>query len=272
MNGVKTGFSEIDDMTGGFRPSELIIIAARPGTGKTSWMLDVARDATYRQHLSVAIFSLEMSTEALLVRALCAHADVNAHRLRVGFGTHQDWAKLAYAYAAYADLPFYIDDTPGLTVIEMRSKARRVKSSVGLHLIAVDYLQLVSSYSRQNSRQEEVAATARGLKGLAKELGVPVIALSQLRRPRDGSVGPPQLHDLRESGEIEQIADTVTMLYREEMHKMTEENRGRADGIIAKQRNGPVGTAHMIFLPEYSSFRNPASSFENPPPQESFVE
>jgi replicative DNA helicase len=261
VTGLETGFRVFDDMTRGLQPSDLIIIAARPSVGKTSFALDVSRWAAVHRKEVIGLFSLEMSREALVLRLLCSEADVDSHRLQTGFASREDWVKMAQGLGRLAEAPIFIDDTPGLTVTEMRAKARRLKSEYGLGLLVVDYLQLMGGRAKEENRTQEISNISRGLKGLAKELNVPLIAVSQLSRAPETRGGKPRLSDLRESGQIEQDADLVAMLYREEMSGPTETNRGKAEIIIAKQRNGPTGTVELIFLPQYTSFRNPPEAF-----------
>lgn len=258
IGGIETGFREFDDMTRGLQPADLVIIAARPSVGKTAWALDVAREASIRGKLITGIFSLEMSIRALVVRLLCAESDVDAHRLQSGFASQEDWPRLAAGLTRLVEAPIFIDDTPGLTATEMRAKARRLKAEHGLNLLIVDYMQLMGG-GRAENRTQEISAISRGLKGLAKELNIPVIAVSQLSRASENRGDPrPRLSDLRESGQIEQDADLVAFIFREEMLNRTDDNHGKAELIIAKQRNGPTGTISLAFVPQFSSFRNPA--------------
>lgn len=262
VTGLETGFRQFDDMTRGLQPSDLIIVAARPSVGKTSFALDVLRWAGVHGKQHVGLFSLEMSREALVLRLLCSEADVDSHKLQTGFASRDDWTKMAMGLGRLAEASIFIDDTPGLSVTEMRAKARRLKSEHGLDLLVVDYLQLMGGRTREENRTQEISAISRGLKGLAKELNVPLIAISQLSRAPETRGGKPRLSDLRESGQIEQDADLVAMLYREEMVNPTDANRGEAEIIIAKQRNGPTGTIKLVFLPQFTSFRNPPEAFE----------
>jgi replicative DNA helicase len=262
VTGIETGFRQFDDMTRGLQPAELIIVAARPSMGKTSFALDVARHVAIHEKQPVGLFSVEMSSGSLVLRLLCSEADVDSHKLQTGFASKDDWTKMAMALGRLADAPIFIDDTPGLSVMEMRAKARRLKQEHGLGLLVVDYMQLMTGREKEENRTQEVSAISRGLKGLAKELNIPVMAISQLSRAPEARGGKPRLSDLRESGQIEQDADVVAFLYREEMVNPTDDNRGRADLIIAKQRNGPTGTVNLIFLPQFTSFRNPPEVFE----------
>jgi len=262
VTGLETGFRVFDDMTRGLQPGDLIIIAARPSVGKTSFALDMARFASVHRKDVIGLFSLEMSREALVLRLLCSEADVDSHRLQTGFASRDDWTKMALGLGRLSEALIFIDDTPGLTVTEMRAKARRLKSEHGLSLLVVDYLQLMGGRTREENRTQEISAISRGLKGLAKELNVPLVAVSQLSRAPETRGGKPRLSDLRESGQIEQDADLVALLYREELVNPTDSNRGRAEIIIAKQRNGPTGTVDLVFLPQFTSFRNPPEAFQ----------
>jgi len=257
VTGLPTGFVDIDEMTSGLQKGELVIVAARPAMGKTSFCLNVAQHASLKAGETVGIFSLEMSKEQLVLRMLCADARVDAHKLRTGRLQEKDWARLAKAYADLSNSKIYIDDSATLSPLEMRAKCRRLKAEFGLGLIIVDYLQLVTGGGRVENRQQEISSISRSLKGLAKELSVPVIALSQLSRaPEARTDRRPQLSDLRESGAIEQDADIVMFIYREEEHKPTDENRGVAEIIIGKQRNGPTGSRKLAFIKEYTRFEN----------------
>jgi replicative DNA helicase len=259
LTGLTTGFNEFDTMTSGLQPSDLIIIAARPSMGKTSLALTLAQNAAIQAQAVVGVFSLEMSKESLVMRMLCSEGRVDAHRFRSGFLSRDEWARLAGALGTLAETKIFIDDTPGITVLEMRAKARRLAAEQKrLDLIIVDYLQLMSGSARRaESRQQEVSQISRELKGLAKELNVPLVALSQLSRaPEARTDHRPQLADLRESGAIEQDADVVGFIYREEQYNRTEENAGIAEVIVAKQRNGPTGTVKLAFLKEFTRFEN----------------
>jgi replicative DNA helicase len=257
VTGLPTGFVDLDERTSGLQKGDLIIVAARPAMGKTSFCLNVAQYASARTGETVGIFSLEMAKEQLVLRMLCADARVDAHRLRTGNLQEKDWTRLAKAYADLSASKIFIDDSASLTPLEMRAKCRRLKAEHGLGLVVVDYLQLVSAPGRAENRQQEIAAVSRSLKGLAKELSVPVVALSQLSRaPEARTEKRPQLSDLRESGALEQDADVVMFIYREEEYKPTEENRGVAEIIIGKQRNGPTGMLKLAFIKEYTRFEN----------------
>ena len=256
ITGVATGFTDLDRMTSGFQPGDLVILAARPSMGKTALALNVAQYVALKKGLPVGIFSLEMSKQQLLMRFLCAESLVDAHKVRTGYIGKDDFRQLIDALAAVTRAPLYIDDSSSLTIMEMRAKARRLKAEHGLSLLIVDYLQLMSGYGRVENRVQEISGISRGLKALAKELEVPVIALSQLSRAPEQRQGDhrPQLSDLRESGSIEQDADVVLFIYREEVYKRDEENEGKADLIISKQRNGPIGNVKLAFLKQYTKF------------------
>jgi replicative DNA helicase len=256
VTGLPTGFPSLNEYTSGLQPSDLIVVAARPGMGKTSLALNIAQHASLREGRKVGIFSLEMAREQLFIRLLTGMARIDAHRLRTGRLTKEEWARLTAAFGELAGVDVFIDDTAGTSALEMRAKSRRLKLEQGLDLIIVDYLQLMHGRARVENRTQEISEISRSLKELAKELKVPVIAVSQLSRAPEqrGGNRRPQLSDLRESGAIEQDADVVIFIYREELYKQTEENRGRAQLIIAKQRNGPIGTIDLAFIREYTRF------------------
>jgi len=258
ITGVATGFKDLDRMTSGFQPSDLVIVAARPSMGKTALCLNIAQHVALHKGAPVGMFSLEMSKEQLLMRMLCAEARVDAHKVRTGYLGKDDFRKLIDSLGRTTQAPMYIDDSSTLTVMEMRAKCRRLKAEHGLSLIIVDYLQLMSGYGRVENRTQEISGISRGLKALAKELNVPVVALSQLSRAPEQRQGDhkPQLSDLRESGSIEQDADLVMFIYREEVYKPSEENAGLAELLISKQRNGPTGVVKLAFLREYTRFEN----------------
>jgi replicative DNA helicase len=259
VTGVPSGFKELDRMTAGFQPSDLIIIAGRPSMGKTAFCLDVAEYAAIENKIPVAIFSLEMSKEQLVIRMLCSQAHVEGTRLRTGYLNESDWPKLTIAAGSLSESPIYIDDTAALSVLEMRAKARRLKSDHGLGMVIVDYLQLMKGRSRVESRQQEISEISRSLKALAKELNIPVIAVSQLSRKTEERTGNrPQLSDLRESGAIEQDADLILFIYRDEVYNRSEDNpnRGKAEVIIGKQRNGPIGKIDLAFLDKFTTFKD----------------
>ena len=256
ITGVPTGFTDFDRLTSGLQRQELIVIAARPSMGKTALALNMAQYASKNANV-VGIFSLEMSAEQLVSRLLCSEARVDAHRLRTGYLNREEWARLADALRRLCETKVYIDDTPGVGVLEMRAKSRRLKAEHGLDLLVIDYLQLMAGRGRIESRQQEVSQISRDLKVLAKELDVPVVALSQLSRaPEQRSEHKPQLSDLRESGAIEQDSDVVCFIYREELYNPTDENQGTAELIIGKQRNGPTGSVPLAFLKEFTRFEN----------------
>jgi replicative DNA helicase len=257
VTGVPTGFVEFDEMTSGLQRSDLVIVAARPAMGKTSFCMNIAQHVGMKTKGCVGVFSLEMSREQLVLRMLCGEARVDMHKLRSGFLSEKDWAKLVQAVADLSRAKVYIDDTPGISVMEMRAKARRLKLEAGLDLLVIDYLQLMQGRGRFENRTQEIGSISRALKGLAKELDIPVIALSQLSRAPETRGGHrPQLSDLRESGALEQDADMVVFIYREEEYNKTPDNRGIAELIIGKQRNGPTGSLKMAFIKEYTRFEN----------------
>jgi replicative DNA helicase len=262
ITGVETHYSDLDEMTSGLQKSDLIIIAARPSMGKTAFAMNIAENAAILDGKVVGVFSLEMSNEALLQRLLCSVARVDSHKFRTGSLWQEDMRKIAGALEKLTHAPIFIDDTPGIALSEMRAKARRLKQSArGLDLIIVDYLQLMSGGSRRyENRTQEVSAISRGLKALAKELAVPVVALSQLSRaPESRGAGDhrPQLADLRESGSIEQDADVVAFIFREEVYKPDEpELEGIAEILVRKQRNGPTGTVKLAFLKSSTRFES----------------
>jgi len=257
ITGVPTGFQRLDELTSGLQPSDLIIIAGRPSMGKTALALNIAQNASVQAAIPAAIFSLEMSKEQLALRMLCSEAKVDAHRLRGGFLSEADWPKLTRAAGSLSEAPLFIDDTPGLSALEMRAKTRRLKIEHNLGLVIVDYLQLMRGRASADSREQEISDISRSLKALAKELSIPVIALSQLnRRVEERGDKRPQLSDLRESGAIEQDADVILFLYREEVYNKSEENRGKAEIIIGKQRNGPTDKVDLAFLDKYTRFEN----------------
>jgi replicative DNA helicase len=263
ITGVASGFSDLDEMTSGFQPADLIIVAARPSMGKTAFVLNIAQHAAIEAKTGVAIFSLEMSKESLVQRMLTAEARVDAQKLRKGLLRDDDFPRMARAAGILSAAPMWIDDTPAITLLEMRSKARRLKADGDIGLIIVDYLQLMQGPPNSESRQQEVSNISRGLKALAKELSVPVIALSQLSRAPEQRAGDhrPQLSDLRESGAIEQDADLIMFIFRQEVYdgptdKDGNSLEGRAEIIIGKQRNGPIGFVNLFFHKAYTRFEN----------------
>jgi replicative DNA helicase len=259
ITGVPTGFEGIDRFTSGFQLSDLVIIAGRPSMGKTSFALNIAQYAAIEASVPVGIFSLEMSKEQLSLRMLCSEAKVDAQRLRTGFLSESDWPKLTRAVGSLSEAPIFVDDTPALSILEMRAKARRLKSEKGLGLIIVDYLQLMRGRVNVERREQEISEISRSLKALAKELNLPVVALSQLnRRVEERHDKRPQLADLRESGAIEQDADVIIFIYRDEIYNKSEdnENKGNAEIIIGKQRNGPIGMTKLAFIDKFATFEN----------------
>ena len=259
ITGVATGFDKLDDMTSGLQNSDLIIIAGRPSMGKTAFALNIAQHAALETQTPVAIFSLEMSKEQLAFRMLASEAKVDSQRLRKGFLGETDWPKLTTAAGRLSEAPLFIDDTPAISVLEMKAKSRRLKADQGLGLIVVDYIQLMRAGGYTNSREQEISEISRSLKALAKELKVPVIALSQLnRKVEDRPNRRPQMADLRESGAIEQDADVIAFIYRDEVYNKNEDNpdKGIAEIIIGKQRNGPTGAVKLAFLDKFTTFEN----------------
>src|SRR5712691_4586850 len=256
ITGVASGFRDLDRLTSGLQRGDLVILAARPSMGKTALVLNIAQHVALHKAEPVGMFSLEMSKEQLLMRMLCAEARVDAHKVRTGYLTKDDFRKLIDSLGRTTQAPMYIDDSSSLTVMEMRAKCRRLKAERGLSLIIVDYLQLMSGYGRVENRTQEISGISRGLKALAKELSIPVVALSQFSRAPEQRQGDhkPQLSDLRESGSLEQDADVVMFIYREEVYKPSDENAVLAELIIAKQRNGPTGTVKLAFLREFTRF------------------
>jgi replicative DNA helicase len=259
ITGVPTGFKDFDNKTAGLQPSDLIIIAGRPSMGKTAFALNIAQHVGLHANTGVAVFSLEMSKEQLVLRMLCGEARVDMSKVRAGFAAERDFPKLAMAASRLAEAPIYIDDTPALSVLELRAKARRLKREreSKLGLIIVDYLQLMRGHDADN-REQEISGISRSLKALAKELSVPVVALSQLNRQVESRAEKkPVMADLRESGAIEQDADVIAFLYRPIVYDKNAEERA-AEVIIAKQRNGPIGTVPLTFMSEYTRFENRA--------------
>ena len=260
VTGVPTGFEKLDEMTAGFQPGDLIIVAARPSMGKTALCLNIARHASVEGNVGVGIFSLEMANHQLAQRMLCSEARVDSHLMRSGRLPGDAWSNLSIAVGSLAQAPIYIDETPALSVLEMRSRARRLLSEHDdLGLLIVDYLQLMRGPKGIESRQQEISTISRSLKALAKELNLPIIALSQLSRAVESrGDGRPQLSDLRESGAIEQDADVVLFIYRPVRYgKVEETDMNKAEIIIGKQRNGPVGSLDLVFLDQYATFENP---------------
>ncbi len=256
VTGIPTGFRDLDKITSGFQRNDLIIVAARPSVGKTAFALNIAQNVAIKTDENVAIFSLEMGAEQLVNRMLCAEGNIDAQRLRTGHLESEDWGKLTMAMGSLSNAGIFIDDTPGIRVNEIRSKCRRLKQEHGLGMILIDYLQLIqgSANSKEN-RQQEVSEISRSLKGLARELNVPLIALSQLSRGVESRQDKrPMMSDLRESGSIEQDADIVGFLYRDDYYDKESEKQNIIEIILAKQRNGPVGTVELAFVKEYNKF------------------
>lgn len=267
VTGIESGFVDLDNMTSGFQAGDLVVIAARPSLGKTALALNIAAHAAIENKKAVGIFSLEMSKESLVIRLLCSEGSIDSHKLRTGFSSREDWKRMTPALGRLSEASIYIDDTAALSIMQIRAKARRLKAEKGLDLLVVDYLQLISGDRRFENRTQEVSSISRGLKSIAKELKVPVIALSQLSRAPEQRTGNqrPQLSDLRESGSIEQDADLVIFIYREK--KAQTEEGGEEDHmhggfethlIIGKQRNGPIGDVPVVFLRPYARFENKA--------------
>jgi replicative DNA helicase len=268
VTGVPSGFVDLDELTSGFQKSDLIIVAARPAMGKTSFVLNMAMHCGIEAGKTVGIFSLEMSKEQLFMRMITAEARVDAHRFRGGFLGEQDYARLVDAFARMLEAKVFIDDSPGISILEMRAKARRLKLEHGLDMLVIDYLQLMQGRGRFDNRQQELAAISRALKILAKELNIPILALSQLSRATESRGDHrPQLSDLRESGALEQDADIVLFIFREEMYPVEGERKpeteGTAEIIVGKQRNGPTGTVRLAFLKQYTRFENLAPGAYN---------
>jgi replicative DNA helicase len=267
VTGVASGFTDLDEMTSGFQPADLVIVAARPSMGKTAFTLNIAQHAAIEHNTGVAFFSLEMSKGSLVQRMITSEARIDAQRLRKGMLRDDDFPRLARAAGILSSAPVWIDDTPGITLLEMRSKARRLKADSNIGMVVVDYLQLMQGPAHSESRQQEVSQISRGLKALAKELNVPVIALSQLSRApeqRTGDNKRPQLSDLRESGAIEQDADLIMFLYRQEFYdgpvdKDGNSLEGKAEVIVGKQRNGPTGIVNLFFQKQFTRFENLSS-------------
>jgi replicative DNA helicase len=270
VTGVPSGFTDLDEMTSGFQKSDLVILAGRPGMGKTSLALNIGQYAAIREGGTVGLFSLEMSAEQLVMRLLCGEARVDSHKVRSGFLSKADWQDLAKAMSRLAQAKIFIDDTPGISIVEMRSKSRRLMVEHGLDMVIIDYMQLMSAFSgnrqRFESRQQEISAISRALKGLAKELDIPVLALSQLSRAPEQRRGDhrPQLSDLRESGSIEQDADVVLFVFRPDLYAKDDEaeETGVAEIIIGKQRNGPTGVVKLAFIDQWTKFENLAREME----------
>lgn len=257
VTGVPSGFVDLDLITAGFQPSDFVVVAARPGMGKTSLCLNIAQYVGTKKDISVAIFSLEMSKDQVAQRMLCSEARIDAAKVRKGFIAEREWPELARAAGRLAEANIFVDDTPSISVLELRAKARRLKAEKGLGLVIVDYLQLMRGYGRPENRQQEISEISRSLKAMARELNVPVIAVSQLSRAVEQRTPKrPQLSDLRESGAIEQDADLVLFIYREDYYNPNTPKKGIAEVIVAKQRNGPIGTIELMFQKDYARFEN----------------
>ncbi len=257
ITGVPTGFVELDRLTSGLQPSDLVIIAGRPSMGKTALALNIARNAAVDAEVVVGIFSLEMNKAQLGLRMLCSEARVDSQRMRSGFLSERDWPRLTRAAGTISEAPIFIDDTPAISALELRAKSRRLKRDQNLGLIIVDYLQLMRGSQASERREQEISEISGSLKALAKELDVPIVALSQLnRRVEERHDKRPQLADLRESGAIEQDADVIAFIYRDEVYHQDSPDQGRAEVIIGKQRNGPTGRAKLTFLTQYTRFEN----------------
>jgi len=271
ITGISTGFAEFDRMTDGMHPAEMIVIAARPSMGKTALVMNIAEHVAVQENLPVGVFSLEMSSQQLVQRLLCSRARVNLQKVRDGFLAERDFPSLTAAASKLAEAKIFIDDSAGLSILELRAKTRRLRAQHDVQLLIVDYLQLLRSTSRraQDNRQLEISEISAGLKGLAKELKIPIIVVAQLnRQPEARSGGRPRLSDLRESGSIEQDADLVGLLVRPEIYEedkdAREEKAGEAELIIAKQRNGPVGEIPLTFLKEFTRFETRARNVSEP--------
>ena len=265
VTGVPTGFLDLDRKTAGFQPSDLVIIAGRPSMGKTAFVLNIAQYVAMEAKTTVGIFSLEMAKEQLVMRMLCADARVDNAKVRIGHLGERDFPRLVMAAGRLAEAPIYIDDTPGQNVLELRAKARRLKREANLGLLVIDYLQLMRGLTRQEDRVREMTEISRSLKALAKELNIPVIALSQLNRQVEFRGDKrPIMSDIRESGAIEQDADVIMFIYRDEVYHPESEEEGTAEIIIGKQRNGPTGTVRLAFRSEYTRFDNLVETFAGP--------
>ena len=257
ITGVPSGFKDLDRKTAGFQNADLIIVAGRPSMGKTALCLNIAQHVAINAKIPTAVFSLEMSKEQLAIRMLCSEARVDSARLRSGFLSESDWPKLTMAAGALSDAPIFIDDTPAISVLELRAKARRLKADRGLGLVIIDYLQLMRGRSGVERREQEISEISRSLKALAKELDIPVLAISQLSRKAEDRPGRrPQLSDLRESGAIEQDADVIIFIYRDVVYNPDSDQKGTAEVIIGKQRNGPTGKVDLSFISEVTTFKD----------------
>ncbi len=257
VTGVPTGFLDLDEMTSGFQNGELIVIAGRPGMGKTALALSMARNAAIEHQKAIGFFSLEMASHQLAMRMLCAEARVDSHLVRTGKLPKSQWKNLSVSVGVLAEAPMYLDDTPSIGILELRAKARRLMAEHNINMLMIDYLQLMSGPKGVENRQQEISVISRSLKALAKELNIPVVALSQLSRATEQrSDRRPQLSDLRESGAIEQDADVVMFVYRPYVYSRDEDDRGKVELILSKQRNGPTGNINMTFIDRYARFEN----------------
>jgi replicative DNA helicase len=257
ITGIPTGYIDFDSKTSGLQPSDLIVVAGRPSMGKSALALGIAEYAGVMEKIPLAFFSLEMSKEQLVQRMLCAHAKVDAHKVRTGYLAASDWPRLTAAAGKLSEAPIFIDDSPAISVMELRAKARRLKAHQDIRLLILDYLQLMRGSAKAENRQQEISDISRSLKALARELNIPIVAISQLSRAVEARTDHrPQLSDLRESGAIEQDADVVVLILREEYYSPSPENEGIAEVIIAKQRHGPVGSMKLAFIQEYTRFEN----------------
>ena len=270
VTGIETGYTDLDNMTSGLQRAELAILASRPSVGKTALALNISAYAAIEKRKSVGVISIEMSKESLLIRLLCAQGRIDSHKLRTGFSSREDWNQMSRALGRLAEAPLYIEDAPALSIMQIRAKARRLAAERGLDLLVVDYLQLITGGGRFENRTQEVSFISRSLKGIAKELNIPVLALSQLNRAPEGRTGHrPQLSDLRESGSIEQDADVVLFLHRPEMYRHRDDDEGgdepagKTELNVSKQRNGPTGQVNLVFLKPYALFEN-YSSLDEP--------
>jgi replicative DNA helicase len=267
VTGVPTGFLDLDRMTAGFQPADLVIVAARPSMGKTAFVMNIAQYVALHANTAVGVFSLEMSKEQLVMRMLCSEARVDNAKVRAGYLGERDFPRLAMAAGRLAEAPIFIDDTPAQNVLELRAKARRLKREANLGLVIIDYLQLMRGLTSQENRTQELSEISRGLKSLAKELNIPVVALSQLNRQvEQRGDRRPMMSDIRESGAIEQDADVIAFIYRDEVYKQDSQDEGIAEVIIGKQRNGPTGTVRLAFRKEYTRFDNLVENVGTPSP------
>ncbi|MEW6184429.1 MAG: replicative DNA helicase [Thermodesulfobacteriota bacterium] len=265
VTGVPSGFTQLDKMTSGFQNSDLVIIAGRPSMGKTAFALNIARNAAVDNEIPVVVFSLEMSRHQLALRLLCSEADVDSYKVRSGFFGEREWAKLTAAAGKLSEAPIFIDDSPAMTVLQMRAKARRLRSEKNLGLVVVDYLQLMKGREGIDNREQEISEISRSLKALAKELNIPVLAVAQLnRRPDIREDKRPVLADLRESGAIEQDADVICFIFREEMYDENSKQKGIAEVLVRKHRNGPTGSVSLYFKDQCTRFENLAYPDEGP--------